>query len=244
MNIDNTKLYDAHTHLKTEKEIEDYFSSNIMGVASVGTALEYKMLSEIKNENLLISTGVHPWTANNDELLKLMPFMKISKIIGEIGLDNEWTDNDIKNQISVFKKQLEYAQKNNKPVILHTKGMEKEVLDIIKNYDNKYLIHWYSTEKYVQNYIDRGYYFTIGPSVLWDDNVMNLAKKVPIDRVLVETDGIDAVKWAYDNYCDSKDITYRKTLINSINKISKIKNISAELLAKIIETNFKRFFEV
>ncbi len=242
MDFNNVKLYDAHLHLKNELELEEFLKCNIVGVLSINKQNEYEKYFNIQNENLIFSMGIHPWYADRTHFLNDISVLEKAKIIGEIGLDNIWCDVDINIQKEVFEKQLKYASENKKPVILHTKGMEKEVLELIKKYDNKYLVHWYSSFEHVDEYINLGCYFTIGPSVLWDKVVINLAKKAPIDKLLIETDGLTAVIWAYEALNYTKDINYKQTLINSISKISEIRNISLENATKCIENNFKKFY--
>ena len=76
--------------------------------------------------------------------------------IGEIGLDNVWCTVDLGVQRTVFERQLAFAQQLGKPVVLHTKGMEREILDTIRYYPKRYLVHWYACPHWLQDYIDLG----------------------------------------------------------------------------------------
>ncbi len=241
IDFNNIKLYDAHLHIKDDKELEVFFKSGITGIVSLSSKEEFKRFSSIENENFLYSFGIHPWTADLMDFNDAIPFLNSAKIIGEIGLDNCWCNTDIDIQKNAFIKQLEYAHINKKSVILHTKGMEKEVLELIKKYDNKYLVHWYSSNQFLEEFINLNCFFTIGPSVLWDEAVINVAKKVPLNRILIETDGLSASKWAYENLNTDKNISYREVLINTIKKIATIKNIGFEDILKNIEKNFYAF---
>ncbi len=242
MDFKTVKLYDSHLHFKDDDEIKEFLNSNIIGVYSVNRDSEYEKFIEYQNENLIFSAGVHPWFIENHNLDKMQCILEKASIIGEIGLDNIWCDTDIDKQKQVFINQLKYASENNKPVILHTKGMEEKVLSCIRKFDNKYLVHWYSCEKFIEEYINIDCYFTIGPSVLWDKSVINLAKKIPLDRLLIETDGISAVKWAYEAINYTNKITYRETLVNTLKSVSEIRNMTIEKICEAVEVNFKRFF--
>ncbi len=241
INLDNIKLYDSHIHFKDIKEAEVFMNSNLKGILSVHKISDYNKYIHLKNDNLLFSCGVHPWYCEDISFNDMLPMMEKSDFIGEIGLDNTWTDTDVNLQEKIFLEQLEYASKSKKAVILHTKGMELEVLQAIKKFKNKYLVHWYSYDKYIEGYIDSDCYFTIGPSVLWDKTIIDIVKKVPINRLLIETDGIAAINWAYSALNKEKETEFRAALINSINKISQIKNIDVLDLAKIVEENFINF---
>ncbi len=242
IDLDNIKLYDAHIHFKSDDEAHLFLNSNIKGILSVDKISDYKKYSKFKNEKLLFSSGVHPWFSDIVSLNEMIPMIEKSEIVGEIGLDSVWTNVDIEIQKKVFFEQLEYAKNNKKAVILHTKGMELEVLQAIKEYENKYLVHWYSSDKYVDEYIALDCYFTIGPSVLWDKTIMSIANKIPLNRLLIETDGIAAVNWAYEAL-NKEEYEFRNALINSVIKIAEIRNIKIDKLLMAIEENFNNFIK-
>lgn len=52
---------------------------------------------------------------------------------------------------------------------------------------------------YVKEYDEVASYFTIGPSIGKEVEVTHLVKQVSIDKLLMESDGIEAVKWAIDS---------------------------------------------
>ena len=113
-------------------------------------------------------------------------------------MDSVWCQVPLKIQEEKFRQQLELAEKAGKPVILHTKGQEKQVASIIRQYPNRYLVHWYSCEDYLEEYLDLDCWFSVGPDVWWNPAVQKVAGVVPLDRLLVETDGLAAVRWAME----------------------------------------------
>ena len=54
--------------------------------------------------------------------------------IGEIGMDNVWCQVPESVQRSVFARQLEIAEELHKPVLLHTKGMEREIARMLEGF--------------------------------------------------------------------------------------------------------------
>lgn len=80
----------------------------------------------------------------------------------------------------------------------HTKGREQAIARIIRTYPNRYLVHWYSCQEHLEDYLDLDCYFSIGPDVWWNEAVAQVVKKVPRHRLLVETDGLDSVRWAFE----------------------------------------------
>ena len=147
---------------------------------------------------LIPTCGIHPWYADRYQLRDMEQWMGLCPVIGEIGMDNVWCDVDLKIQEERFRQQLKLARGQNKPAILHTKGQEKQIAEIIRTYPNRYLVHWYSCQEHLEDYLDFDCYFSIGPDVWWNEAVAQVVKKVPRHRLLVETDGLDSVRWAFE----------------------------------------------
>ncbi|ELA67724.1 TatD family hydrolase [Enterococcus faecium EnGen0134] len=152
---------------------------------------------------------------------------------------DECTDDYTKK---VFERQLAFAAVNKKPVVLHTKGCEKEILSYIQAYPNHYLIHWYSSLDYQQDYIDLGCYFSIGLDLKKNPAVWQLAKAVPIDHLLIETDGLHAAEWALGGIFSEKD--YVSLLEEQLKTIAEIKELSVEEVKKNTYQNLERFIRL
>lgn len=226
-------MHDAHFHYSDEI-LKEQLEHHIPGICNVANLKEYDI---VKKENLCFSCGVHPWQASEQLLQEMLPVMEQSKFIGEIGMDSVWCDVDMEIQKSVFTEQVAFAKEKNKPVILHTKGQEKQILDVIRKYPNTYLVHWYSCEQYVEEYNEVASYFTVGPSIGKDMTVTDLVKKIPIEKLLLETDGIDAIEWATGKRA------YYETLQHTIHEIAKIKKLSETETEKILDYNFECFMQ-
>lgn len=192
-------MIDAHCHLDEKNHLLKIFvENNIPATINCQNKKEWERnLILTKSYNYLsLSAGIHPWDSDKLTFESFESVLKKAPIIGEIGLDSEWTEIPLEQQKQVFIKQLEFAIANKKPVILHTKGQEMEIAKIIKNYPNNYLVHWYSTTEGLEEFIQLGCYFTIGPSVKTDLAVQNVVTSVPSNRLLFESDGLDALTWA------------------------------------------------
>lgn len=226
-------MHDAHFHLSQEI-LDQQKKYKIASICNVENPKEYDIVQE---NHLLYSCGVHPWHAGEDALKEMLPYMKKAPFIGEIGMDSEWCDVDLSLQKDIFEKQIILAEKWHKPVILHTKGQEKEILAILQQHPNTYIVHWYSCLAYVEEYNTVASFFTVGPSVGKDEAVTKLVEKIPMEKLLLETDGIDAIEWAIGNR------EYVPTLQHSIETIGKIKNISKEETELLLDQNFARLVE-
>lgn len=236
-------LHDAHVHIHDRALIEQMKLHDIEAIANVSNLKEYHFIKELQADydKLHYSAGIHPWKADETCYEEMLPILNESLIIGEIGLDSCWCDCEMNKQIEVFEKQLKLAYTSKKPVILHTKGMEKEILNRIRKYPNTYLVHWYSSNQYIQEYAEFGCFFTIGVSVGQDEAVNQVVKTVKPDHLLLETDGIDAISWADKTPCAIND--YASMLNRTICRSAKLLNVSEEELKKQLNYNFQAFLQ-
>jgi TatD DNase family protein len=226
-------LIDAHTHIakyenNLDKVIREINEHKILTISNSMDVLAYERNLKIAGEcKLIIPTfGIHPWTVteNSHKLESLKKYIDRSPIIGEVGLDHhfiaESTKYNIQNQ--VFEYFLESAREQDKVVIVHTKGAEREVLDYLKHYDIKRsIIHWYSgPEKLIDQFLELGCYFTIGVEIFNSRKIKSLAKKLPADKILTETDNPGAYQWLKNKHGMPSLIQMVAATLAKVRKIS------------------------
>lgn len=148
---------------------------------------------------LFASVAVHPHDAKNwdasvaDELLKLAKYPSVVAI-GEIGLDFHYDFSPRDAQMRAFVEQLEIASQLNLPVILHIREAHKEALSIVRSFSAlvRGVAHCFTgTWEEAKAWLDLGFYIGITGIVTFErkaENVKEVAAKVPLDRMLVETD--------------------------------------------------------
>ena len=213
------RLSDAHAHITSKEDLKYRRHYSIPTLFSAGTPKEAEEVFQLvkkgsptvrhpapksfPEENsaepygiFLPTCGLHPWHAAAYSLEEMLPYLTAAPIIGEIGMDRVWCDIPLALQEEVFRAQLRLACEQNKPVILHTKGQERQIASILKEYPNHYLVHWYSSEEAPDDYLALDCYFSIGPDVWWNPAVQQTAVRIPQNRLLIETDGLEAVRWA------------------------------------------------
>lgn len=199
---------DAHSHVPVDSKDRDFFISEInkhkiltllngMNVSSYKEALELKKQCPY----LIPSFGIHPWNVMEitGDLNSLIPYIDDSNFLGEIGLDYVWAKEDsFSQQRKVFDFLLSQGMEKNKVISLHTKGGEREILEKLSIYKNcnKVIIHWYSGPlDLVPLFLALGCYFTISVDVGCSNVTEELLKLIPVNRLLIETDGITALEW-------------------------------------------------
>src|SRR3972149_6003459 len=201
-------LIDAHAHLdhygdELESALGEIKQRHIFTIGNSMDLPSYRRNLEIAEmcDLVLPTFGVHPKRAPQyvNCLNELDKAIEQSPMIGEIGLDFHWVEDS--SQTPAQKKVLEYflaaAREQKKIVNLHTKGAEKEILDLLERYDiRRTIVHWYSGPADIFHaLIDYGAYFTIGVEVFSAENIQAIAREVPAGQLLTETDNPGGLKW-------------------------------------------------
>ncbi len=109
--------------------------------------------------------------------------------IGEIGMDYHH-GKDKEMQERVFIKLLQLAKKINKPVLIHSRKAEADVIDILKQQNmKKVIMHCFSGKKsLVKQASELGYSFSIPTNVVRSESFQQIIQLVPLDQLFAETD--------------------------------------------------------
>ena len=249
--MNKKKIYDFHTHISSLEVLEAYYDQDVIPVINCQSRDEFKGLIDKREvfskdrihfmDDLYYSMGIHPFDADivDQQFGSSYEYLiKDANLIGEIGMDACWCDTPFEDQERAFVMSLDLAKKYNKPIILHTKMMEARIYEILKVYDLDMVIHWYSCDKYVREFIDLGCHFTVGPAIFVDENVRNMVKLLPLDRILVETDGVEAIEWLFKKKFDPGNL--RNILEAVINELADIKHVSFDVMSDYLLANSER----
>lgn len=252
------KLIDSHCHLTDEAFdddrlfiINDLSNFGVKGVINPSCNLDdTRMALELaeKNENFFACAGFHPEDVDDvtdDDLTELENLAANPKIvaIGEIGLDYYWRDDNKDKQKEVFIKQLEIARKLDKPVVIHQRDSRDDVLEILEDYkDLKVQIHCFSDDlKTLDRVIAMGFYISIGGVVTFSTgtNEQNAARNVPIERLMLETDGPYLTPEPYRGYRNDP-----RHVVEVARKIAELRDMKIDKLAKRCYNNTMEFFNL
>ena len=147
-------------------------------------------------ENIFSTAGVHPHDSEEvpkDYLDQIKELLKNHKVValGEIGLDYFRNISDRKIQKKIFREQLDVAQEINKPIVFHNRESDDDILKILSEYpDVVGVSHCFSSSYEVaKKLIDMGFYISFSGNLTFkNSHLPDVAKKLPINRLLVETD--------------------------------------------------------
>ena len=146
--------------------------------------------------NAVVFHGTHPWYLDDFDEARLRERLSSDRAagVGEIGLDRLRDRNISPRMREVFERQLEVAAEFGRPVVLHGAKCWGEVVKACKPYEGRipaFLFHGFSrSDGLLPDIVAMNGFVSIGPALLNDHavNYRELAKKIPLDRLLVESD--------------------------------------------------------
>ena len=210
LNGDVDKLFDTHCHLDLPElavaQALHWQQAQQAGVA----ALVIPAVQQSAWQNLLdlqkqqphwhIALGIHPWWAAEHsfdavvELGKLLTTHSSAIIaVGEIGLDFALDDASFAIQQQLFTAQLVLAKQHSKPVILHHRKSQPQLLAELKQqqFSAGGILHAFSgSQQQAMAFIDLGFKLGIGGTITYAraEKTRNTVKKLPLDSFVLETD--------------------------------------------------------
>ena len=247
MSTGDYAIIDIHAHFCSEKELEIRRNHSICTCFSSGTPGEWESIKQFrKREELMFSFGIHPWYADRYEAGDCGDYLRECDMVGEIGMDSVWCRVPLAIQQKRFEKQLQIAADLGKPVILHTKGQESRIAEILRDFPGRACVHWYSGgRKEFEKFLDMDCFFTLGPDIA--EVCRNrrgekfgiyrlMMKEISAERMFVETDGIPAVAWIRGTE-DVKPEELPVVLKKNMEFAAAVKKMKAQELAKQMQRN-------
>lgn len=150
------------------------------------------------HDNIFASVGVHPNEQNSrdpeaDELVSLADNDNIVAI-GETGLDYFRSHGDLSWQQDRFRHHIAAARQTGKPLIIHMRDATKDTLNIMQEEgaaDAGGVMHCFAEDwPTARAALDMGFYISFSGIVTFNNarELKEVAKRVPLDRILIETD--------------------------------------------------------
>ena len=161
--------------------------------------------------------------------------------IGEIGLDYYYDNTDNDKQKEIFKRQLDIANKYNKPIIVHSRNSIQDTYNILKEYNLFGSIHCFSgSVEMAREFIKIGYKLGIGGIITYKNakNIREVVKNIDLSYILLETDSPYLTPSPYRGKINSPQYI---PLIAST--IADIKNISINDVSEVTTANAEEIFD-
>lgn len=255
------ELIDTHAHL-TFPELEIQVDAvvarsvevGVTGWITIGTDIEQieKAISVAQRfENMYAAIGFHPHYVNdvNDECLaKLTEYAKNKKVvaIGETGLDYHYENAVPQKQQAVFTEQLKIAEQLNLPVIAHTRDAFDDTMAILTEFAGRLknvVVHCFSGSKeQAELILDKGFHISFTGIVTFkrSEDLRKIAKMVPLEKMMVETDCpfISPEPIRNQRPCEPSFV------IHTAKKLAQLHNLTLEDFAQQVTKTSRQFFGI
>jgi len=258
-------LVDSHCHLNSidltefDNQLEDIINkahaNDVQRFLSVCVDLEdYPILCGIADRfsEVSISVGLHP---NNeiavepdaDLLVKLANSHPACIAIGETGLDYYRVETSAAQdqQRNRFREHIRAAIASSKPLIIHTRQAAEDTLAVMEEENAQNIggvMHCFAESwDIAQRAMDLGFYISISGIVTFKNatQLQEVAQKVPLDRLLVETDSPYLAPVPFRGKQNHPALVKHVALA-----VSQLRQLSYEEIAQVTTENFKKCFNL
>ena len=200
----------------------------------------------LQHSNIYASVGVHPTeiTSKEPSVEKLLELSSSERVIaiGETGLDYFRVKKDEADwQRDRFRRHIRASNESEKPLIIHMRDSKEDIIDILqKENAQSGVMHCFAEDwATAKAALDLGFYISFSGILTFKSaiDLREIAKKVPADRLLVETDSPYLTPVPYRGKPNSPAYTYYVA-----EKLAEVRNTSIDEIAEATTTNFKNLF--
>jgi len=250
---------DTHTHLYLDEfsndidiVIENAFSSNVKRLffPAINSKYSSSMFNLQKKypENIFLMSGLHPCYVGkdfSDEISLVQNILKNNHIvaIGEIGIDLYWDKSNLSMQTKAFEMQIEIANNNHLPIVIHCRESFDEIYNVLINNKplNGGVFHCFSGDlEQANKIIELDMKLGIGGVVTFKNGKIDkFLNQIDIKNIVLETDS---------PYLSPAPLRGKRNQSANIKiiaaKLCDIYNLSLNEIAKITTHNSKEVFKV
>ena len=254
-------IIDSHCHLSYKNDVskidEILKRATKVGVNKfLNIATHFNEFETIKSisdiyENIYFTLGIHPHESsqtNNDVTNYIRNNLSNQKLlgIGETGLDYYYNHSDKVCQIKSLEIHIELAQEIEKPLIIHMRDAEKDIIRIfskkIKQKKFSGVIHCFTGSlKFAQEIIEMGFFISASGIITFKNSglLRDTFQKIPLTNLLVETD--TPYLAPIPNRGKENEPSF---IVHTIEKLCEIHSVDFQEMCKITTNNFAKLFNI
>lgn len=206
-----------------------------------------------QHQSLYAVVGVQPNSLDQDrerDWLDILEWAADPRVValGETGLDRYWNAAPIETQREWFMRHLELARRVNKPVVIHCRDAEADVVETLRDFAAKWggpirgVMHSFTGDlATAQAVLDLGLSISFAGMVTFkkSDALRSVAQAVPMERLLIETDC---------PYLSPEPVRGRMNqpanVVHTGTCLAKVKKVSIDDFARATTANAQRLFRL
>lgn len=254
-------LVDSHCHLDgldydtLHQNVDDVLAKaqarDVGYLLAVATTLPgYQAMTQLigKRDNVAFSCGVHPLNLEGGyDYAELRHLAAADQVValGETGLDYFYQKDNWALQQESFREHIRVGRALNKPVIVHTRDAREDTLNILREenaQDCRGVLHCFTEDlPTAQVLLDMGFYISFSGIVTFRnaEQLRDVARYVPLDRLLVETDS------PYLAPVPHRGKENQPAYVRDVAEyLAVLKGVSLEQLAEATTANFSHLFHI
>jgi TatD DNase family protein len=203
-------LIDSHCHLDFP-ELKDQLDAVLARAGAAGVGLMLTISTRVRrfdtlralveaHDNIFCSVGTHPHHAaeepdvTTEELVKLARYPKVVAI-GEAGLDYHYDNSPRDVQAASFRSHIAASRETGLPLVIHAREADADIANILEEETEKeafpFVLHCFTSgAELARAGLKLGGYVSFSGVITFKnaDELRDIAREVPLDRLLVETD--------------------------------------------------------
>ncbi|WP_226066605.1 metal-dependent hydrolase [Dickeya zeae] len=254
-------LVDSHCHLdgldyqSLHRDVSDVLNKarerDVGFFLAVATTLPgFRAMTELigERDDVAFSCGVHPLSQETPyDFAELRALAASPSVValGETGLDYYYQQDTVSSQQASFREHIRIGRELNKPVIVHTRSAREDTLAILREEKADEcggVLHCFTEDKETaEQLLDLGFYISFSGIVTFRnaEALRDVARYVPLDRLLIETDSPWLAPVPYRG--KENQPAYVRDVAEYL---AVLKNVSLEKLASTTTENFARLFHI
>ncbi len=254
-------LVDSHAHLDLpefdadrESVVRRALAAGIVAILCPADLTASRSLPTILETrktfpDILVAAGVHPHQAKDltDEHVRVLTELAaggVIRAVGEIGLDYHYNYSSPAEQQAAFRRQLGCAREFGLPAIIHSRLSGPDVIAAVdaEAFRNGGILHCFTEDwETARALLDRGFLISFSGILTFAkaEALRDVAKKVPLDRLLVETDSPFLTPAPFRGSVTRNEPAF---VVETAMVLAGLKEIPFQRLAEATTGNFAAFF--
>ena len=252
-------LIDSHCHLDFEALSADLdgvlaraAAVGVTGMVTISTRVEnfstYAAIAE-RYPNVWCSVGTHPHNADQELHIQTDDLVRLSAhprciAIGEAGLDYFYDNAPREAQATGLRRHIAAARLTGLPLVIHSRAADEDMANILEEESRAgafpFVLHCFTAGKELaERALALGGYISFSGIVTFKNaqEIQDVAKLVPADRYIVETDSPYLAPIPHRGQSNEPSFVR-----HTAEKVAEIRGISLEQLAAETTANFGRLF--
>lgn len=253
------KLFDSHCHLDfsafdsdRDSVVANAHANHVQAIAVPGVSrmqsVDERWLADVNDIAIYRSFGLHPYFVEGHcesdiDWLERQLQQYPQAAVGEIGLDATCPQYDL--QYRLFCQQVELACRYQRPLILHHRKTQAELLRVIKPLRSKLpeisgVIHAFSgSVEQANEWVRLGFMLGVGGTITYSraHKTRTAIAQVDMNHIVLETDAPDMPVAGYQGQRNEP-----KHIISILRQLALLRNQPAELLAEHCWHNTLKLF--